>query len=87
MYQLRTIETDYIWSYGYLMASTADGKVLRLLNIIDKNTRECLAIEVKRKIASQDVIDQLFELFIFRGIPEHIISDNGPEFTTKAIHK
>jgi len=58
-----------------------------MLNIIDENTRECLAIEVKRKITSQDVIDRLFHLFLFRGIPEHIRSDNGPEFTAKAVRK
>jgi len=54
---------------------------------IDEYTRECLAILVKRHIKSQDVIDQLFELFIFRGIPEHIRSDNGPEFAAKAVRK
>ena len=56
-----------------------------MLNIIDEYTRECLTIDVKRKITSQDVIDQLYELFLFRGIPEHIRSDNGPEFTAKVI--
>ena len=59
----------------------------RILNIIDEFTRECLAIIVARKIKSQDVIDELFKLFIFRGIPEHIRSDNGPEFTAKAVRK
>ncbi len=56
-----------------------------MLNIIDEYSRECLAILVKRHITSQDVIGQLFELIIFRGIPEHIRSDNGPEFTAKAV--
>jgi transposase InsO family protein len=56
-----------------------------MLNIIDEYTRECLTIDVKRKITSQDVVDRLFDLFIFRGIPEHIRSDNGPEFTAKAV--
>jgi len=55
------------------------------LTIIDEYTRECLAILVERRIRSQDVIDKLFDLFILRGIPEHIRSDNGPEFTAKAI--
>jgi len=58
-----------------------------MLNIIDEYSRECLAILVKRHITSQDVIDQLFELFIFRSIPEHIRSDNGPEFTARAIRR
>ena len=58
-----------------------------MLNIIDEYTRECLAILVKRNITSQDVIDVLFHLFVFRGISEHIRSDNGPEFTAKAVRK
>jgi transposase InsO family protein len=85
--RLRPEHKDHVWSYDFVMARTADGKAFRLLNIIDEYTRECLTIEVKRKITSQDVIDQLFELFIFRGIPEHIRSDNGPEFTAKAVRK
>ena len=70
-----------------MIASTAEGKAFRILNIIDEYTRECLAILVKRRITSQDVVDQLFQLIIFRGIPEHIRSDNGPEFTAKAIRR
>jgi transposase InsO family protein len=83
--RLRPEYKDHVWSYDFVMARTADGRAFRMLNIIDEYTRECLAIEVKRKITSQDVIDQLFELFIFRGIPKHIRSDNGPEFTAKAV--
>jgi len=66
---------------------TADGRAFKILNIIDEYTRECLAMLVARKIKNQDVIDILFNLFIFRGIPEHIRSDNGPEFTAKAVRK
>jgi len=68
-------------------ARTADGRAFRMPTIIDEYTRECLAILVARKIKAQDVIDVLFELFIFRGIPKHIRSDNGPEFTAKAVRK
>jgi transposase InsO family protein len=64
---------------------TINGRAFKILNIIDEYTRECLAILVGRKIKTQDVIDLLFHLFIFRGIPAHIRSDNGPEFTAKAI--
>ena len=64
---------------------TTDGRAFKILNIIDEFTRECLAILVARKIKTQDVIDLLFHLFIFRGIPEHLRSDNGPEFTAIAI--
>ena len=64
---------------------TTDGRAFKVLNIIDEFTRECLAILVARTIKTKDVIDLLFHLFIFRGIPEHLRSDNGPEFTAKAI--
>ena len=66
---------------------TADGRPFKILNIIDEYTRKCLAILAARKITNQDVIDLLFDLFIFRGVPGHIRSDNGPEFTAKAIRK
>ena len=85
--RLRPQFKDHVWSYDFMVARTAEGRAFRLLTIIDEYTRECLAILVKRCITSQDVIDQLFQLFILRGIPEHIRSDNGPEFTAKAIRK
>ena len=66
---------------------TANGRAFKILTIIDEYTRECLSLVVKRKLTSQEVIDKLFDLFILRGIPEHIRSDNGPEFTAKAIRK
>ncbi len=70
-----------------MIARTADGRAFRILNIMDEYTRECLVMLVRRRITSQDVIDQLYELFLFRGVPEHIRSDNGAEFTAKAIRK
>jgi transposase InsO family protein len=85
--RLRPEYKDHVWSYDFVMARTVDGKTFKMLTIIDEYTRECLAIEVKRNIKAHEVIDILFELFIFRGIPEHIRSDNGPEFTAKAIRK
>jgi len=85
--RLRPEHKDHVWSYDFVMARTSDGKAFRMLNIIDEYSRECLRILVKRHITSQDVIDQLFKLFIFRGIPEHIRSGNGPEFTAKAIRR
>ena len=83
--RLRPQFKDHVWSYDFVIARTTDGRAFRILNIIDEYSRECLAILVKRHITSQDVIDQLFQLIIFRGITEHIRSDNGPEFTAKAI--
>src|SRR5512136_1598399 len=66
---------------------TVNGKAFKILNIIDEYTRECLVTLVNRKIKADDVIDQLFNLFVFRSIPEHIRSDNGPEFTARAVRK
>ena len=83
--RLRPEYKDHVWSYDFVTARTADGRAFRMLNLIDEYTRECLTILVDRRITSGDVIDQLFNLFILRGIPEHIRSDNGPEFTAKAI--
>ena len=85
--RLRPEHKNHVWSYDFVMARTADGKAFRMLNIIDEYTRECLAILVARKIKKQDVIALLFHLFIFHGIPEHIRSDNGPEFTARAVRK
>ena len=85
--RLRPEHKDHVWSYDFVMGRTADGRAFRILTMIDEYTRECLAMLVNRRITSLDVIDQLFQLFILRGVPEHIRSDNGPEFTAKAIRK
>jgi len=83
--RLRPEHKDHVWSYDLMMARTIEGRAFRILTIIDEYTRECLAILTQRRITSGDVIDQLFYLFIFRGTPEHIRSDNGSEFTAKAV--
>ena len=70
-----------------MAARTQDGRAFRILTILDEYTRECLSITVARRITAQDVIYQLGELFLGRGIPEHIRSDNGPEFTARAIRQ
>ena len=85
--RLRPKHKDHVWSYDFMVERTSNGRVFRILNIIDEYTRECLRIKVNRKISSQDVIGELFHLFILRSIPEHIRSDNGPEFTASAIRK
>jgi putative transposase len=85
--RLRPERKGHVWSYDFMIDRTADSRAFKMLNIIDEYTRECLAIRVSRQIKNQDVIDTLFNLFVFRGIPEHIRSDNGPEFTAKAIRK
>jgi transposase InsO family protein len=83
--RLRSEHRDHVWSYDFMIDRTSNGRAFKILNIVDEYTRECLAILVKRCITSQEVIDKLFELFILRGIPEHIRSVNGPEFTAKEV--
>ncbi len=56
-----------------------------MLNVVDEFTHECLAIRVDRKLKAIDVIDVLSDLFILRGVPGHIRSDNGPEFIAKSV--
>src|ERR1700748_3720519 len=74
-----------VWSYDFLEDRTHDGRKYRMLNIIDEFTHECLAIRINRKLKAVDVIDALLDLFILRGLPGHIRSDNGPEFLAKAL--
>jgi len=82
--RLRPEYPNHVWSYDFVEDRTHNGKKYRMLNIIDEFTRECLAIRVNRKLRSTDVIDALSDLFILRGIPGHIRSDNGPEFVAEA---
>jgi len=85
--RLRPEYDDHVWSYDFMLERTENGRKFRTLNIIDEFSRVCLAIKVNRKLGSQDVIDELFKLFIFRGIPDYIRSDNGSEFTARAVRK
>ncbi len=85
--RLRPEYQNHVWSYDFVMDRTHDGRPIRMLTVMDEYTRECLAIDVSRKLNSTDVIDQLFDLFIFRGIPEYLRSDNGPEFVSKSIRR
>ena len=83
--RLRPEHPNHVWSYDFVEDRTHDGRKYRMLNIIDEFTRECLAIRVNRKLNSTDVIDILSDLFIMRGVPGHVRSDNGPEFVAKAV--
>lgn len=76
---------DHVWSYDFVHDRTDDGRSFKILNIIDEYTRECLACFTQRKINSRDVILKLSELFLTRGLPEYIRSDNGPEFVAKKL--
>lgn len=83
--RLRPAHKGHVWSYDFVQDRTHDGKVYRMLCVIDEYTRECLAIRVERKLNSRDVLDTLGELFVHYGPPEHIRSDNGPEFIATAL--
>jgi len=83
--RLRPEHPNHVWSYDFVEDRTHNGRKYRMLNVIDEFTRECLAIRVDRKLRSTDVIDVLSDLFILRGVPGHIRSDNGPEFIAKAL--
>jgi transposase InsO family protein len=85
--RLRPEFKNHVWSYDFVTSRTHEGKAFRMLNILDEYTRECLNITVERKITSHEVIERLADLFITRGIPDNIRSDNGPEFTAKAVRK
>lgn len=83
--RLRPESRNHVWSYDFVHCRTDDGKAFRTLNILDEFSRECLAIRVKRKLNSTDVIDALTDLFILRGPPAYVRSDNGPEFVAKDV--
>jgi putative transposase len=83
----RAERRDHVWSYDFVFDRTVDGKPLRMLTIVDEYTRECLAIEVARRLNSQSVLALLADLFVARGVPAHIRSDNGPEFTARAVRR
>ena len=85
--RLRAERADHVWSYDFVHHRTYDGRAFRMLNVLDEFTRESLAIRVRRKLSSTDVIDVLTDLFILRGIPAYIRSDNGPEFVAKAVRQ
>jgi putative transposase len=85
--RLRAEHPNHVWSYDFVEDRSHDGRKYRMLNLIDEFTHECLAIRVARKLKATDVIDVLSDLFILRGVPGHVRSDNGPEFVAKAVQQ
>jgi len=81
----RAEHINHVWSYDFVMDETEDGRRLKVLPILDEYTRECLALEVERSITAQDVIAVLEYLFLVRGAPKFLRSDNGPEFIAEAV--
>ena len=83
--RLRPCWPGHVWAYDFVQDRTHDGRPFRMLTVIDEYSRECLAIVVARNLTSDDVLQTLTDLFIERGVPDHIRSDNGGEFTAKAV--
>ena len=85
--RLRAERPNHVWSYDFMEDRTHEGRKYRMLNVIDEFVHDCLTTRVDRRLNSVDVIDVLSDLFILRGVPEYIRSDNGPEFVAKAVQK
>ena len=85
--RLRPEYPEHVWSYDFMRECTHNGRPFRILNVIDEYTRECLATRVARQLTVEDVQECLTTLFCQRGIPMHLRSDNGPEFTARKIRK
>ena len=85
--RLRPAYKDHVWSYDIVKDRTSDGRALRLLTIIDEYSREGLAIDVGRHMTSEKVLERLAQLFVERGTPTYLRSDNGPEFIATAVRK
>ena len=83
--RLRPQRPNDVWAYDFVEDCTRDGRKFRTLNVVDEFTREALAIRVARRLKASDVIDVLADLFLTRGTPSHIRSDNGPEFAATAV--
>ena len=85
--RLRPTHRNHVWSYDFVMDRTSEGRAFRMLTIVDEFTQECLAIDVARKLTREDVLERLSDLFVRRGVPDHIRSDNGSEFTAKRVRE
>jgi putative transposase len=85
--RLRATHRNHVWSYDFVMDRTHDGKVFRMLTVLDEHTHECLAIKTRRQRNSTDVLDCLGQPFMQHGVPEHIRLYYGAEFTATAVRE
>jgi len=76
---------NHVWSLDFIFDRTTNGRPLKILSIIDEFTRECIALDVSRRITSEDVVGVLVDLFAIRGVPEFVRCDNGPEFIANRL--
>ena len=85
--RLRPEHKDHVWAYDFVSGVTHDGRPFRMLVVVDEFTRECLSIDVARNLNSDDVLERLAWLMATRGVPEHVRSDNGAEFTAGVVRE
>lgn len=85
--RLRPEHRNHVWSYDFVHERTHDGRALRLLTVIDEYSRQCLAIEVGRRLNSRDVVRVLARLFMQYGVPRYLRADNGAELTATAVRQ
>ena len=85
--RLRPERANHVWSCDFVSTFTHDGRTVRMLNLIDEHSRECLMIRCERRWSSAKVIGALADVMVMKGVPEHLRSDNGPEFVAKELRK
>jgi putative transposase len=85
--RLRPTHRHHGWSYDFMAERTHDGRSCRILTMLDEYTRDCRASVVARRLGSQEVILLVAELFVHYGLPQHIRSDNGPEFIARKLRR
>lgn len=86
-HRLRAERINHVWSWDFIFDRTSSGQTLKWLTIVDEYTRRCITLDVSRSLRSGQIIDRLAELFMMYGVPEHIRSDNGPEFLAQEIRQ
>jgi putative transposase len=85
--RLRAERPNHVWSDDFIEDRTHDGRKFRMLCIIDEFTREALAILVKRRLNSTDVLEILADLMLLRGPLAYVRSDHGPAFIAASWRK
>ena len=78
---------NHVWSIDFIFDRTENGQPLKILSMIDEFTRECIALEVNRRFTGESLVYLLRDLFVARGVPEFIRSDNGPEFVSRSVRE
>jgi len=82
--RLRPTHPNHIWSVDFVHDKLSNGRSYKMLTVLDEYTRQALAVEVRTRMGSDDVLEALYQLFLHHGKPEYVRSDNGPEFASEA---